>query len=88
MDHEERKFHTFYGALLVSSFFIDPLLKGLVGPGWETPKLSIYPAAIAFIWLAVWSVRKLSREEKRRKALEERIKRLERRVNELEVKNQ
>jgi len=79
---EDRRFHLFYGGLLVAAFLVDPFFRALLGPAWRSPRLSIYPVAAALIWLAAWTRRRLDLEEKKRKALEIRLARLEAREKE------
>ncbi|GEM_PF-5041073 len=77
MNQEDRRFHLLYGGLLVCSFLVDPFFQSFLGHSWHSPRLTIYPAAVALIWMANWTRRRLDLEEKKRKALEIRLKRLE-----------
>ncbi len=82
MNQEERRFHLLFAGLLVGSFLVDPFFQSFLGPAWHSPRLTVYPAAAALIWMANWVRRRLDLEEKKRKALEIRLGRLEEREKE------
>ena len=84
MTQEDRRIHLLYAGLLVCAFLVDPFFQSFLGRSWRSPRFTIYPAAVALIWMANWARRRLDLEEKRRKALEIRLKRLEEKEKERE----